>query len=77
VSKTAIAQEKKLLLEMYSSFFEGLKRANYTGVVVICFPFWEIMGIYNYFDEVYDVIKKYSKNLPMLPKHDEYKHTKS
>jgi hypothetical protein len=23
------------------------------------------------------VIKKYSKNLPMLPKHDEYKHTKS
>lgn len=77
VSKIWIAAEKELLLDIYTKFFEGLKRANYTWVVVICFPFWEIMWIYNYFDEVYDVIKKYSKNLPMLPKHDEFKHTKS
>ena len=77
VSKIWIAAEKELLLDIYTKFFEGLKRANYTWVVVICFPFWEVMWIYNYFDEVYDVIKKYSKNLPMLPKHDEFKHTKS
>ena len=77
VSKIWIAEEKELLLDIYTKFFEGLKRANYTWVVVICFPFWEVMWIYNYFDEVYDVIKKYSKNLPMLPKHDEFKHTKS
>lgn len=77
VSKTAIAEEKKLLLDIYIKFFEGLKRANYTGTIVICFPFWEVMGIYNYFDEVYEVIKKYTKNLPILPPHDEFKHTKS
>jgi len=77
VSKTAIASEKELLLDIYSKFFSWLKRANFDGVIVICFPFWEIMWIYNYFDEVYDVIKKYCKNLPILPPHDEFKHTKS
>jgi len=77
VSKTAIAEEKKQLLEIYTKFFDGLKRANYSWVVLICFPFWEVMGIYNYFDEVYDLIKKHAKNLPLLPKHDEFKHTKS
>lgn len=77
VSKTLVAQQKKELLEIYIKFFEWLKRANYNWIIVICFPFWEVMGIYNYFDEVYDVIKKYSKNLPILPKHDEFKHTKS
>lgn len=77
VSKTVIAEEKKLLLDIYTSFFEGLKRANYSGVIVICFPFWEVMWIYNYFDEVYEVVKKYAKNLPLLPPHEEFKHTRS
>jgi len=77
VSKTWIAQEKQKLLDIYEKFFHGLQRANFSGVIVICFPFWEIMWIYNYFDEVYDVIKKYAKNLPILPPHDEFKHTKS
>jgi len=61
VSKTAIEQEKKLLLEIYIKFFEWLKRANYTGIIVICFPFWEVMWIYNYFDEVYVRIKSYEE----------------
>jgi len=77
VSKWKIAEEKKLLLEIYTKFFAGLKKANYKGVIVICFPFWEVMWIYNYFDEVYDIIKKYCKNLPILPPHDEFKHTRS
>jgi len=41
VSKTAIAEEKKLLLDIYRKFFEWLKRSNYSWVIVICFPFWE------------------------------------
>ncbi len=77
VSKTAIAEEKKLLLDIYTKFFEWLKRSNYSWVIVICFPFWEVLWIYNYFDEVYEVIKKYAKNLPILPPHDDFKHTKS
>lgn len=77
VSKHAISHEKELLLDIYIKFFEWLKRANYTGTIVMCFPFWEILWIYNYFDEVYDVIKKYCKNLPILPPHDEFKHTRS
>ena len=77
VSKQAIAIEKKLLLDIYTKFFEWLKKANFSWVIVICFPFWEILWIYNYFDEVYDIIKKYAKNLPILPPHDEFKHTKS
>lgn len=77
VSESKIDIEKKLLLEMYSKFFSGLQRANYRWVIVICFPFWEVRGKYIYFNEIYELTKKYSKNLPMLPSHDEFKHTRS
>jgi len=77
ISKWEIEVQKKELLQIYQSFFEWLKRANYTGNIVICFPFWELLWIYNYFDEVYEIIKRYAKNLPILPPHDEFKHTRS
>jgi tRNA G10 N-methylase Trm11 len=77
ISEAKIDIEKQILLDIYTKFFSWLQRANYTGIVVICFPFWEVRGKYYYFSEAYELIKKYSKNLPMLPRHDEFKHTKS
>ncbi len=77
ISEDKIREEKKLLMDIYVKFFSGLQRANYTWVIVICFPFWEIRGKYHYFNEIYDLIQKHSKNLPILPKLDAFKHTRS
>lgn len=77
VTEKKIDEEKVKLLEIYTKFFEGLSRANYSWIIVICFPFWEVHGKYVYFSEIYDLIKKHAKNLPLLPPHDEIKHTRS
>jgi len=77
VTEKKIDEEKVKLLEMYSKFFEWLSRANYTWVIVISFPFWEVRWKYIYFNEIYELIKKYTKNLPLLPSHEEIKHTRS
>lgn len=77
ITEKKLEEEKQKLLDIYTKFFQGLSRGNYKWVVVICFPFWEIHGKYHYFNEVYDVIKKHAKNLPLLPKLEEIKHTKS
>ena len=77
INEAKIQIEKEKLLDIYTKFFLWLQKSNFRGVVVICFPFWEVRWKYIYFDEIYDLVKKYAKNLPMLPKHDEYKHTRS
>lgn len=77
VTEAKIEIEKKKLLEIYEKFFSGLKRANFKGEIIISFPFWDIRGKYHYFNEIYDVIKKYGKTLPLLPKLEDMKHTRS
>lgn len=77
VTEGKIWEEKKHLLDIYTKFFAGLQKANYRWEIVICFPFWDVRGKYHYFNEIYDVIQKYCKNLPLLPSHDEFKHTRS
>ncbi len=77
VTEKKIEEEKVKLLEIYTKFFEGLSRANYKGTLVICFPFWEVRGKYVYFSEIYDLIKKHAKNLPLLPSLEDIKHTRS
>lgn len=77
ITEQKVSLEKEKLLDIYEKFFEWLKRANYSWVIVISFPFWDIRGKYHYFNEVYDVIGKYCKNLPLLPKHESIKHTRS
>lgn len=77
VDKQKIKIEKEKLLDIYDRFFHGLQKSNFRGIVIISFPFWEVMWIYNYFNEVYPLIKKYGKTLPLLPRLDDIKHTKS
>lgn len=77
VTEKKLIEEKEKLLEIYTNFFDGLSRANYSGIIVICFPFWEMKGKYVYFSEIYDLIKKYSKTLPLLPHHPEIQHTRA
>lgn len=77
VSQQKIAEEKKQLLEMYTKFFTWLQKANFYKPIVISFPFWEVQWKYHYFSEIYDLIKEYGKTLPLLPRIEDIKHTKS
>lgn len=77
ITEKKLELEKRELLEIYTKFFEWLKRANFKGSIVICFPFWEIRGKYFYFSEIYDIITKYCLVQKLLPFHDEFKHTRS
>lgn len=59
ISIDRIDKQKKSLVELYDRFFEWLKKINYKWNLVICFPFWEMNWKYIYFNEIYDLIKKY------------------
>lgn len=77
VTEKKLVEEKEKLLEIYSKFFEGLSRAKFAGTIVICFPFWDVKGKYFYFNEIYAIIEKYCKILPLLPHHPEMQHTRA
>ena len=77
VTHAKIQEVKKELLDIYEHFFKGLQKANFRWHVVISFPFWEIQGKYYYFSEIYDSIKRYGKTLPLLPRLEKTKHSKS
>jgi len=77
ITEKKIQEEKQKLLEIYSHFFEELKRANYKGTIVISFPFWEVRGKYFYFSEIYTLLDTYCKKEHLLPFHETIKHTRS
>lgn len=58
ISIDRIDRTKKILIDLYASFFEKLKEVNYKNNIVISFPFWDIKWKYLFFDEIYDIIKK-------------------
>ena len=77
ITEKKISEEKSKLLDIYSHFFEWLKRAKYQGNIVICFPFWEIKWKYFYFSEIYDIVNKHCNIQSLLPKNIDMKVTKS
>jgi hypothetical protein len=62
-----IQKQKEKLLDLYEWFFSGLKQWNFKWNIVISFPFWEINWEYNYFNEIYSLIEKYTFHIPLLP----------
>jgi tRNA G10 N-methylase Trm11 len=77
ISKERILKQRESLIKIHEAFFAGLKKINYTGNIVICFPFWEHKGIYSYFDEIYDVIAQNCEILPLFPTDYETQATKA
>ncbi len=69
ISEVKIWEIKKELETLYKDFFAWLKKSNFTWNIVISFPFWEIQWKYFYFNEIYSIINKYCRILPLLP-HD-------
>lgn len=77
VTEKKLEEEKKNLCDLYSHFFQGLKKANYKGTIVISFPFWEMHKKYFYFSEIYEILSKYCKILHLLPSWIDAQSTKS
>jgi len=77
ISIDRINKQKLKLISIYSGFFEWLKKKNFKWTLVISFPFWEIKWKYFYFEEIYEIIKKYCKIKELLPKNIWIKETKS
>lgn len=70
ITEERVKEERRKLAMMYESFFAGLKKARYSWVIVMSFPFWEIKRTYAYFDEIYTILKKYCSIEKMLPSND-------
>lgn len=52
-----IKEERTHIIQIYKWFFSDLARINYKWEIVLCFPFWQLMWKYVYFDEIYKLIK--------------------
>ncbi len=53
---------------MYDGFFGGLCGMDFSGNIVMTFPFWDIHGTTSFFTEIYDVIGRHGfEILPLLP----------
>lgn len=59
ISAASVADQKKLLYPIYEGFFQGLRQLDFKGTVVMCVPFWEVDGKYVFFEEFFEVLKKY------------------
>lgn len=59
VSAESVAEQKKILYPIYDGFFQGLRQTDFKGTVVMCVPFWEVGGKYVFFEEFFEVLKKY------------------
>ncbi|MDD2486775.1 MAG: DNA methyltransferase [Candidatus Gracilibacteria bacterium] len=68
----------KNLAILYEGFFSGLRKTDFSGNIVISFPFWEFKGKFYYFTEVYGIMERYGfKPQKLLPENIEFKTTKS
>ncbi|NDK08355.1 hypothetical protein EOM39_03865 [Candidatus Gracilibacteria bacterium] len=72
-----VKNQRLILANIYTSFFSGLKKVGFTGNIVISFPFWEIKGKYNYFEEIYDILNKYCQTQNLLPNGTSFTPSKS
>ena len=77
ITEKKLELEKQQLLDIYTLFFEWLKKLKFQGNIVICFPFWDIKWKYFYFSEIYAIIEKYCNIQTLLPKNSDIRPTKS
>jgi tRNA G10 N-methylase Trm11 len=63
-----VKQERAKLRNMYDGFFGGLCGIDFSGNIVMTFPFWDIHGTTSFFTEIYDVIGRHGFDIiPLLP----------
>lgn len=70
ISQERVKEERRKLSKLYSGFFSGLKKIDFSGNIVMSFPFWSIHETFIYFSEIYEIIEKYGfEIIPLLPSH--------
>ncbi len=68
ISLDKVKIERSKLRNMYDGFFGGLCGMDFSGNIVMTFPFWDIHGTMSFFTEIYDVIGRHGfEILPLLP----------
>ncbi len=77
ISFERIQKQREKLVDLYEWFFSWLQKLNFKGNIVMSFPFWEMKWKYFYFEEIYDIIGKYTNILPLLPENLDISSTKS
>ena len=65
------------LSKLYDKFFSWLKEVDFKWNIVISFPFWDVKGKYVFFEEIYTILDKYCKIIPLFPSEFDFKETKS
>ncbi len=74
ISEKRIFEQRERLKELYERFFSWLQKLNFSWIIIICFPFWELplsnslpkgertkIGRYIYFEEIYNILNKYTE----------------
>lgn len=77
ISLERIQKQQESLTKIYEPFFAGLQKVGYKWTIVISFPFWDLKGKYNYFNEIYPILGKYCEILPFFPADYEIQASKS
>jgi len=68
ISHERINKQKESLSELYDRFFTWLKNINYKWNIVMCFPYWEIKWSLVFFNEIYEILNKYTEIKSLFPK---------
>lgn len=58
ISQDVVFAERREITKLYKEFFLGLKKANFSGSIVMSFPFWKVFDLYIYLDEIADIIRE-------------------
>jgi len=61
ISIEKIEKQREILLEIYKWFFANLSKIKFKWNIVICFPFWNLKGKYQYFEEIYKLLQQHCK----------------
>ncbi len=76
ISFDRIRKQRESLQKIYERFFSSLKIWDFSGNIVLSFPFWDLNWKYIFFEEVYNIISKYCEIQPLFPKDFNFSETK-
>ncbi len=63
-----VKEERRKLARMYDAFFGWLESLNFSGTIVMTFPFWNIRGTESFFTEIAEILETHHfKTIPLLP----------
>lgn len=59
VSQDAVFSERRYLTRLYDAFFAGLNSAQFSGEIVMSFPFWKVHNVYIYLEDIGEILQRH------------------